>query len=286
MTILSDLLSTYVRSGLRGSFRSTKFFADLFSSLHQVPFETAYGRVFLDFRITSALGIVAQPKSTSGEDAAMEKFVSEGDVVFDIGAHFGFYTLLLARLTGKTGKVFAFEPNGDLLTCLRKTITGLKNTQLFEVALSDREGHVELFVPEDASMASLVNWTGGIGGDVHMVECEVKRLDDLVECGDLPLPQFIKCDVEGAELSIFRGGSKTLNRMDAAVIMFEVNATAAKSFDVDIAEYFAILESLQHAQYKFFEVTPAGISPLINREIDYANVAAIPVSRLGSYNLA
>lgn len=185
------------------------------------------------------------PKSTSGEDKVMRNFVKNGDVVFDIGAHFGFYTLLLSELVGEKGKVFAFEPNSELLPSLKMTINSLANIELFSIALSDKEGAVNLFVPEDASMASLSDWTHGIAGNVHKVACVMKRLDDLIEEGIVSFPQFIKCDVEGAELSIFKGAPKILNRTDAPVILSENNALAAESFNANTADYFDFLESLE-----------------------------------------
>lgn len=280
MSLLTKFLGGYYRSGLRGSFRLTDFLAKRLKSLQSVPIETENGTLYADLRISSVRGILANPKSVSGEDLAMQKFVNEGDTVFDIGAHFGLYTLLLSELVGEKGKVFAFEPNSELLPSLRKTLEPLANVELREIALSDREGKVNLFVPEDASMASLSDWTGGIAGNVHTVACEMRRLDDLVEARELPVPQFIKCDVEGAELSVFTGAIKTLNRTDAPVIMFEVNAKAAKSFGADVKDYFALLESLEKPKYKFFEVLPEEINILESREIEFKNVIAVPDARI------
>lgn len=276
MSLLTKFLGTYNASGWRGGYRLTDFLSKRIKSLQDVAIETENGTLYADLRISSARSILANPKSTSGEDLAMQRFVKTGDTVFDIGAHFGFYTLLLSNLVGKKGKVFAFEPNPELLPSLRKTLKSLANVELWEIALSDREGKVNLFVPEDASMASLSDWTEGIAGNVHTVACEMQRLDDLVEAGKLPVPKFIKCDVEGAELSIFKGGINTLNRADAPVILFEANALAAKSFGANINDYFDFLKSLENPEYNFFEVTAKGIKKLISMDIEFTNVIAVP----------
>ncbi|CAN5312370.1 hypothetical protein BH10ACI1_BH10ACI1_07010 [soil metagenome] len=276
MLLLTNFLGTYYRSGLRGSFRLSDFLSKRLKSLQSVPIETESGTLYADLRISSARGILANPKSMSGEDLAMRKFVKKGDVIFDIGAHFGFYTLLLSELVGEKGKVFAFEPNPELLPSLRKTVQPLANVELQEIALSDREGDVNLFVPEDASMASLSDWTDGIAGNVHTVACEMRRLDDLVEAGKLPVPQFIKCDVEGAELLIFKGSVNTLNRVDAPVILFEANALAAKSFGANITDYFDFLKSLKNPKYSFFEVSTKGLEKLKAKEIEFTNIIAVP----------
>lgn len=276
MPLLTKLLGFYNARGWRGGNRLTDFLSKRLKSLQNVAIFTESGTLYADLRISSARGILAHPKSQSGEDLVMQKFVQKGDAVFDIGAHFGFYTLLLSELVGEKGKVFAFEPNRELLPSLRKTIRTLANVELREIALSDRDGKVNLFVPEDASMASLSDWTGGIAGNVHTVRCEMRRLDDLVEAGELPVPHFIKCDVEGAELAVFTGATKTLSRTDAPIILFEVNAKAAKSFSTNVKDYFDFLESLENPRYKFFEVLRTGIKDLSLWEIEYTNVVAIP----------
>ena len=125
-------------------------------------------------------------------------------------------------------------------------------------------------------MASLADWTNGIGGNIRTLECRTRRLDDLVEERKLGIPQFIKCDVEGAELAVFRGGINTLNREEAPVIMFELNARAATGFGWLVEDYLGFLESLTPAGYKFFEVFPDGLKELARRDIEYANLVAVP----------
>ncbi len=282
MTLLTRFIAAYQRSGFRGSTRLTDFLSNRIKSLQDVPIEIEGGTLYADLRISTARSILAYPKCQSGEDIVMRQFVRDGDVVFDIGAHLGFYTLLLSKLTGNKGRVYAFEPNPELLPSLRRTMGSIENTELLEMALSDSTGEMRLFVPEDASMASLSDWTQGIAGNVHTVTCLMKRIDDLVESGKLPVPQFIKCDVEGAELSVFRGGIKTLDRTDAPVILFEVNAKAAEAFGWRTGDYFDFLESLEHPQYRFFEVSNNGIKELESVDLEYTNIVAVPGSKMDS----
>src|SRR5688572_15051671 len=103
MSILANFIKVYCRSGFRGSWRVSDFLAERFGSLHSVPIKVEGGTLYADLRIGSARGILASPQCRSGEDAVMQKYVSEGSVVFDIGAHFGFYTLPLSKLVGEKG---------------------------------------------------------------------------------------------------------------------------------------------------------------------------------------
>ena len=280
MSALAKFLGIYHKSGLRGSHRLTRFLADRMKSLQSIPIQTENGTLYADLRINSAHGLSATPKSESGEDLVMRRIVKSGDVVFDIGAHHGYYTLLLSELVGETGKVFAFEPNTEMIPNLKRTIKPLANVKLFPMGLSDQAGERTLFVPEEASMASLSDWTNGIGGKVHQVNCRMEVLDDLLRKAQISVPQFIKCDVEGAELSVFKGAVEILNRADAPVIMFEVVDLAAKSFGAKTADYFNFLGSLEKTRYNFFEVSTEGIRKLDSREIKYANVLAVPETKL------
>jgi len=280
MSLLTKFLAVYSRKGLRGSYRVTKFLSHRLKSLQCVPIQTESGTLYADLRISSSRGILANPKSETGEDQVMRNFVKNGDVVFDIGAHLGYYTLLLSKVVGEKGKVIAFEPNPELLPSLKMTLESLPNVELFTIALSDRKGEINLFVPEDASMASLTDWTGGIAGKVHTIKCEMHRLDDLLTEGKLPIPEFIKCDVEGAELSIFKGAIKHLNQVSAPIVLFEINPLAAAAFGKTTADYFDFLESLEYPKYKFFEVSLDGIRELKSKEIEYANVVAVPEAKL------
>lgn len=284
MSLISGLLTVYLKSGLRGSTRLTNFFAKRLKSLQALPVKVDGGTVILDLRIGSAHGILAGAADHTGEGAVIRSLVREGDVVYDIGAHFGLYTVLFSSLVGETGAVFAFEPNPEVLSSINKTVKTTPNVNLFEVALSDREGTASLFVPEDASMASLSDWTDGVGGKVETVLCEQIRLDDLMarEGDAIPLPEFVKCDVEGAEMLVFGGASKVFDRIDAPTVLFEVNAKAAKKFGNIPADYFGFFRSLEFADYSVFEVTRRGVKPLRGTEMAYGNMIAIPASKLES----
>ncbi len=276
---LTKLLAAYYRSGLRGSWFFSDFLASRITSLQDVEVEVEGGILHADLRIGTARGILANPKSKSGEDHVMRRFVKAGDIVYDIGAHLGFYTLLLSNIVGDNGKVFAFEPNTNLLGGLRKTLAPKSNVLLFECSLADEKGTMDLFVPGDVSMASLSDWTAGTAGEVNKVSCRIEVLDDLLRSNRIASPDFIKCDVEGAELSVFSGARQIFNKADAPIVLFELNKKAAESFGHSTEDYFQFFKSLDTPDYSFFEVFRDKIEPMLNWDIDYMNVLAIPKSR-------
>lgn len=143
-----------------------------------------------------------------------ELLIRPKDVCFDIGAHYGYYTLLLSRLAGK-GQVFAFEPVERLADSIRKSIRAskLSNVNVATIALSGESGETILRHAQDDSCDDSMNYLAAHGGITterslnqynqfaeSVVVC--KRLDDL----EYPAPNFIKMDVEGAEAAILEGG--------------------------------------------------------------------------------
>ena len=134
----------------------------------------------------------------------MGKLVKPGMVVYDIGANAGFYTLALARLVGKEGKVCAFEPlaenTANILEHLR--LNDCTNTMLYQVAVSDRQGLSAFHIAQSNSMGHLSE------GGTYWVP--TVALDALLESGKLPLPDAVKMDVEGAESGVLEGANKLL----------------------------------------------------------------------------
>jgi FkbM family methyltransferase len=140
------------------------------------------------------------------------RMVQPGDICIDAGANFGYFSLLMAELAGREGKVLAIEPNSSLCRLLR--FTSHVNEYSFRViqkALSDESGEITLQVPVDF-------WGGGTirpeKVDDHITEerVQTRSFDDLVAEEGLPRVDFIKMDCEGVEPLILKGMERTLDR--------------------------------------------------------------------------
>lgn len=290
--LIIKFLGAYFRSGLRGSSRLTEFLSQRFEFLEAVPFETNGGTVFGDMRMPVYRGLLVYSGQETDEEIVMRKFVSAGDTAFDIGVFWGLYTAYLSKMVGPAGQVHSFEPNSSLHRCLEMTAKKLGNVTLHGVALSDRTGEVDFFIPwEDASMASLTNWTDDLGWKVNKITCQMQPLDDLIASGKAPQPDFIKCDVEGAELSVFTGARATLDRVDAPIIMFEVNPKSMQAFEVEADATFKFLQGLENAEYQFFEVIDGRIEPVADfsglhfNKWGFTNAIAVPASKCGNLDI-
>lgn len=138
---------------------------------------------------------------------AFEKWVKGGQVVFDLGANVGFYSLLSSRIVGETGRVIAFEPARRNIPYLRRHLemNDIHNCAVFESAVSSEEGQA-YFEASDLPV------TGHIAATSSNSNYQVSTvvLDKLVSDGKVPKPHLIKCDIEGAELKALRGARETL----------------------------------------------------------------------------
>jgi FkbM family methyltransferase len=193
------------------------------------------------------------------------------------------HAVLVSHLVGPTGHVYAFEPNAALVPALTHTVNAMENGTLYAVALSDRTGEAQLFVTtEDHRMTSLTYWTEG-RFIANPVLCKLNTLDILVEVEKLPLPNFIKCDVEGAELDVFRGALKTLDRVDAPLILFEANVYTARGFGHSISAALDFLAGLTQPEYHFFQADSKThrMEELEEPDPVHSNILAVPRLHLG-----
>lgn len=297
-SLLHKILRAYQGSSLRGRTLLTLLLARRLKSLQAVSIQIAdWPLIYMDMRYMNAHSWFAGTPFQSSphevnEQAVMRRFVEPGSLVFDIGVNLGLHTVLLSQLAGPNGRVVAFEPNVDVLPLLELTIKGLSNTKLFACALSDENEESTLFVPDDHSMASLVKWKSekkpsrlshlfGVG-HTREVSCSQRRLDELLSSEGIPPPDFIKCDVEGAELKVFKGARNTLDRPDAPFILFEAGAESARGFDLKVSDAADFLTSLPQAGYQFLALNQDGSLHRIRaREFlqDNQNILAVPLSK-------
>jgi FkbM family methyltransferase len=147
-------------------------------------------------------------------DNALLGDIRAGDIVWDIGANQGFYTVKAAEMVGPTGKVVAFEPSRVSLPKLRAATSHLPQVEIAEVALSNEAGEAQFFDTDDAYTSSMA--AKGTGG----YSVQVKRGD---EYRANAAPNIIKIDVEGFEPEVIDGLSETLASPSLRGVFVEVH---------------------------------------------------------------
>ena len=135
-----------------------------------------------------------------------EQLVGEGDVVLDVGAAAGYYTLLGAKRVGKRGRVLAFEADRKNAAYLREhaAVNRLNNVSIFETAVGDQAGTARFAPGRGTGTGRLARH-----GARRVSLC---RLDD-VYTREGVAPTHIKIDVEGAELAVLRGATQILKQL-------------------------------------------------------------------------
>lgn len=158
------------------------------------------------------------------ESRMFERLLQAGDVVYDVGAHVGYFTLLASQLVRSGGRVFAFEPLPLNVAYLErhKRMNRLANVEVLPFAVGRAEGH--------ASFGS----TGGTGrGRLASADVAAERLvrvvslDEMYSRGQLPAPTLIKMDIEGVEGDALRGATRLLAEHRPKILL-SVHGQAAK----------------------------------------------------------
>ena len=150
--------------------------------------------------------------------------VKPGSVVWDVGANMGLFSFAAAGLAGVNGRVYAFEPDAVMARLLRRSARLNPHAASVEVvpcAVAQDLGlaHFEIAQRSRASNA-LEGFQLSQGGGVRELETVVTvSLDWLAE--RLPPPDVVKIDVEGAELTVFRG-SRQMLKTKRPVLIFEL----------------------------------------------------------------
>jgi len=149
---------------------------------------------------------------------SIQKHVAARTTVLDIGAHSGFYSLLLSRLVGDEGRVFAFEPLPANFRILEENLSlnQIHNVVVRREAVSDRSGMISFEFP--SKEVSLVAGPVLDGDNLGTLNVPSISIDDFVREAEHSI-QFIKMDIEGAETAVLRGAVQTLSTFHPAMFV-------------------------------------------------------------------
>ncbi len=170
-----------------------------------------------------------------------------GKLALDIGANRGIYSYWMHKQVGPTGRVVAFEPQPEMVEALEKLkgSFGFRGLEIVQTGLSTEPGELRLVrKPNHPGGASFEREPTG---DEQSLIVPVTTLDLYAESNfDRPVA-FIKCDVEGHEPAVFRGGERVL-REDKPALLFECHENQVRD-----GEFFGYLEGLGYDGSFFFK---------------------------------
>lgn len=177
------------------------------------------------------------------ETRVMDILAEGSRAILDVGANIGLYAVRFAKRL-PASHVYAFEPLPRSHAFLQRNVAANavgSNVTCFNYGLSESSGTVEFFIsPTAGTNASLKNVAGA--ANATAIVGMVLTLDQWVANQGV-VPDFIKCDVEGAELLVFRGGQDTLTRHQP-IVFAELLRKWSKPFGYhpnDMLRYFAAL---------------------------------------------
>jgi FkbM family methyltransferase len=167
---------------------------------------------------------------TIHEDDIIKRFTpKEGDIVIDIGAHIGLYTIISSKRVGANGKVVAIEADPSNFEMLNSNIklNQLTNVIPLNYAVHSKETKVKLYLPSGESGFTkyntiMPNW---INAQEKFVEVNANTLDYLLQFNEIRQEEvnWIKIDVEGAEFEVLKGATNVLSKSKDIAILMELH---------------------------------------------------------------
>ena len=183
--------------------------------------------------------------------SALDSLINAGDFVVDIGANFGVYTSYLSKKVKQEGKVVSIEPVPSTFSVLQYLIKKLKmdNVTALQFAISNKEEKVFMEVPNyEAGGLNFYRAKIIDGSSKDSFSVDSTTLDKILSNYE-ETPSFIKIDVEGVELNVIEGASKTLESKDTSFLI-EVGADPDEK-DSDADKLFKIFANANYKPYVF-----------------------------------
>jgi FkbM family methyltransferase len=207
----------------------------------------------------------------------LKNHLYEGEIFIDIGANVGSYSLVASSLVGRTGRVYAFEPAGNVFERLTENIAmnGLKNIIAEKKAILDKNGSVDIYLSrhDNLGMSSIFHHSSESGVSERV---ETISLDDYAEMKGLQRISLIKIDIEGAEMLALRGMRKVIEKFRPRILIELKEETVAGS-EYQVKD---IIDFLINAAYEIFIINEQGnITNELNQQSkDYFNFLFLPVN--------
>ncbi len=181
----------------------------------------------------------------------MTGLLRPGDVAVDVGAHVGYYTLLMRTLVGEAGSVHAAEPLPQSYSALVNNvrINGYSNVVCAALAISDRNGRARFQLdPRNEGESHLAAVTADSAGGDATIEIETASLDTWLGSMERA-PRLLKLDAEGCEVRILRGGEAFFKSRLPDAVVCEINPPALQRFGADEMSLRADFAGLGYDSY-------------------------------------
>jgi FkbM family methyltransferase len=171
-------------------------------------------------------------------------------VALDVGANIGLHTIVMSRLTGSAGRVFAFEPDPHNFQLLERNLraNGAGNVTAHQCAIGEADGVVRLARnPRNYADCRVTSELPGWSSEAVPMTTLDTALPEL-PAGSL---RFVKLDVQGSECRVLRGMRRTLERQPDVVMVVEVFPGGLRGAGASARELVEMLASLGFDGWEF-----------------------------------
>jgi FkbM family methyltransferase len=183
----------------------------------------------------------------------LDALLKPGMCYFDIGAHFGQYTLMASKRNGDTGSVHAFEPTKHTFSQLKRNveINRLKNVSINNCALFNEETELEFHVCNKVGMSEFNSIGSSLRPDDAEVEVvKARTLDGYCAEHKVGAIDFMKIDVEGAELTVLEGGKKLFSSPEAPPLSVEFHEKTCETMGYSTKQLRNMLKGFGYQLYR------------------------------------
>jgi len=214
----------------------------------------SYIEYSVSFKFYASLKVASKAKKSGIENTLLRnaitlvrkhKGLSNKAVIFDVGANFGYLSLVWAKSIAQNGRVIAFEPNLIVQNSFKKSIqaNNLESVvELRNLAVGKKDGTIEIFLSSTTSNTLRENIETNNSNIIEMV-----TLDSFAKRNEIERCDLVKIDVDGIELDILKGGIQLIEKYKPIFIV-ETNGNA------QILDFFRNIEyQILNMQLKPFQ---------------------------------
>lgn len=210
----------------------------------------------------------------------IKRFLTSGDIFFDVGANIGFYTLHACDIIGETGQIHAFEPSSKTFKRLTENVS-LNHLQdkviVNNIGLSDKTDEIEINLYANGYDAwnSFANILDKGASEKEIVK--VETLNNYVKNNNIEVSKIslIKIDVEGWEIPVIKGATDILKSSNAPVLIVEFTEENAFKAGFNCYELYDLIIGLGYKWFKYNSIGNQLIPQQKKIHYIYENLIAI-----------
>jgi FkbM family methyltransferase len=212
------------------------------------------------------LGVHTIPQMAAGNFEVQTRLVIErslrpGMLMVDLGAHIGYFSLLAARCVGATGNVYAFEPEPEAFSFMKKNIQANRQQHVImpvAKAVANTVGSATLFLgTSDTVQANIYRPVSARAGTVTV---ETTTLDHFFAQEGWPPVHLIKMDIQGAEQPALEGMNELLAKQPSVKLIVDFCPNSLEAAGGTPESFFDALSSLGFCRFAALEHGPKPVS--------------------------